>query len=188
MTGKIHNHIGCICFTFRHYDFSNVSSNRLPDKMHSCIGCIYFSPVCVFKCVLKFPALKKHSRIGCIHMTYISVRFQIWRSKVALVAFVWLFSTVCFQMSPKIACLGRSKVTLVAFLSIVHFQKYTWNVCFSGDIVALMAFVWFLSANTVGRICKLNITLRLNFFGHMGVGRCGRGASLGWQKFAGRRF
>ena len=151
---------GCICLVFLHCAFSNVSSNRLPEKMHS--------------------------RIGCIHMTYISVRFQIWRSKVALVAFVWLFSTVCFQMSPQIACLGRSKVTLVAFLSIVHFQKYTWNVCFSGEIVALMAFVWFLSAITVGRICKLNITLRLNFFGHMG--RCGRGASLGWQKFAGRRF
>ena len=158
--------------------------------------------MCVFKCVLKFPALKKHSRIGCIHMTYISVRFQIWRSIVALVAFVWLFSTVyfqmvpqmaclrrcilaliafiwffssvrfqmcpqiaclrrsivalisfvwlfstvCFQMSPQIACLGRNKVTLVAFLSIVRFQKYTWNVCFSGDIVALMASVWFFSA------------------------------------------
>ena len=83
------NHIDCICFTFLHCVFSNGSSNRLPEKMHS--------------------------RIGCIHMTYISVRFQIWRSKVALVAFVWLFSTVCFQMSPQIACLGRSKVTLVAW-------------------------------------------------------------------------
>ena len=145
MTGKIHNHIGCICFTFRHYDFSNVSSNRLPDKMHSCIGCIYFTFLqCAFSnvssnclsqkkhsrigcicltflhCVFsngssnRLPE-KMHSRIGCIHMTYISVRFQIWRSKVALVAFVWLFSTVCFQMSPKIACLGRSKVTLVAW-------------------------------------------------------------------------
>ena len=86
---KKHSHIGCICLIFLHCVFSNASSNRLPEKMQS--------------------------RIGCIHMTYISVRFQIWRSKVALVAFVWLFSTVCFQMSPQIACLGRSKVTLVAW-------------------------------------------------------------------------
>ena len=36
--------------------------------------------------------------------------------KVTLVAFVWLFSTVRFQMCPQIACLRRGKVTLVAFV------------------------------------------------------------------------
>ena len=33
-----------------------------------------------------------------------------------MVAFVQLFSTVCFQMCPQIACLKRGKVTLVAFV------------------------------------------------------------------------
>merc|ERR1712101_78823 len=30
---------GCICLTFLHCVFSNGSSNRLPEKMHSRIGC-----------------------------------------------------------------------------------------------------------------------------------------------------
>ena len=29
---------------------------------------------------------------------------------------IWLFSTVCFQMSPQIACLNRCKVTLIALI------------------------------------------------------------------------
>ena len=36
--------------------------------------------------------------------------------KVTLVAFIWLFSKVCFQMSPQITCPRRCKVTLVAFV------------------------------------------------------------------------
>ena len=37
--------------------FSNVSSNHLPKRMHSQIGCIfYFYPLCVFKCVYKWSA------------------------------------------------------------------------------------------------------------------------------------
>ena len=36
--------------------------------------------------------------------------------KVTLVAFVWLFSTVRFQMCPQSACIRGCKVTLVAFL------------------------------------------------------------------------
>ena len=34
------NHIGCICSTFPHCVFSNVSSNCLPERMQSHIGCI----------------------------------------------------------------------------------------------------------------------------------------------------
>ena len=40
---KMHSHIGCTCLTFLHYAFSNVSSNCLPEKMHSHIGCIYLT-------------------------------------------------------------------------------------------------------------------------------------------------
>ena len=35
---------------------------------------------------------------------------------ITLVAFFWLFSTVCFQMCPQMACLRRCIVALVAFL------------------------------------------------------------------------
>ena len=34
------NHIGCICSTFLHCAFSNVSSNGMSERRHSCIGCI----------------------------------------------------------------------------------------------------------------------------------------------------
>ena len=37
------------------------------------------------------------------------------RCKVALVAFVWLFSTMRFQMSFQITCLRQCKTTLIAF-------------------------------------------------------------------------
>ena len=37
-----------------------------------------------------------------------------------LAAFVWLFSTVCFEMSPQMACLRRYKVALIAFVFTFH--------------------------------------------------------------------
>ena len=40
---KRHSHIGCICLTFLHCAISNVSSNRLPLRMQSHIGCICFT-------------------------------------------------------------------------------------------------------------------------------------------------
>ena len=43
----------------------------------------YFCPLCFFKCALKWPAEAKNSKIG--------------------IAFVWLFSTVCFKMYLQIA-------------------------------------------------------------------------------------
>ena len=98
-----HSHTGYVCLAFLHCAFSNVSSNGLQQKMHSHIGCICltflhcalsqvsstciitlvafdFSPLCVFRCILKvkWPA-----------------------SEVTLVTFVWLFSTVRFQMCPQ---------------------------------------------------------------------------------------
>ena len=52
--------------------------------------------------------------------------------KVTLVAFVWLFSTVCCQMSPQIAYPRRCIVTLVAFVGLfptVHFQMCPQMAC-----------------------------------------------------------
>ena len=66
------------------------------------------------------------------------------RGKVALVAFVWLFSTVRFQMSPQTASQRRGKVTLVALVwlfSTVRFQMCPQMVCRRRGIVTLVAFV-----------------------------------------------
>ena len=67
---------------------------------------------------------------------------------VALAAFVCLFSTVCFQMTPQMACIRRCKITLVAFIwffSSVCFQMSPQIICPKGCIVALVAFVWLFS-------------------------------------------
>ena len=69
-------------------------------------------------------------------------------SIVTLVAFVWLFSTVCIQMSPQIACPRRCIVTLVAFVwlfSTVYFQMCFQSSCIGGCKVTLVASIWFFS-------------------------------------------
>ena len=90
-----------------------------------------FSLLCVFKRSLKKSALddaKSHTFLGgCI---------------VTLVAFVWLFSTVCNWMSPKFACLRGGIVALVAFVwlfATVGSQIARRRGC----IVTLVAFVDF---------------------------------------------
>ena len=62
---------------------------------------------------------------------------------VTLVAFVWFFSTVCFQMPPQIACLRRCIVTLVTF--VWFFATVCCQMCFQmalprGSIFTLVAF------------------------------------------------
>ena len=91
--GKMHSHTGYICLTFLHCVFSNESSNRLFEKMHSHTGCnclIYIH--CVFSNEWVFTFVHRWflmcSEIVCLR-----------RCKVTLIAFVWLFSTVRFQMS-----------------------------------------------------------------------------------------
>ena len=54
---------------------------------------------------------------------------------ITLVAFVWLFSTVRFQMFPQIACQGGFIVTLVAFVllfSTMRFQMFPQIACQGG--------------------------------------------------------
>ena len=70
------------------------------------------------------------------------------RSKVAKVAFVWLFSAVCFQMCPQIAFPRRGKVALVAsvwLFSTVRFQMSPQIACPRRGKVALVALVWLFS-------------------------------------------
>ena len=83
---------------------SNVSSNCLPKKMHSFIGCIYsIFPHCVF------------SNVSSKHL-HERMHLCIYASIVTLVALVWLFPTVSFQMFPQIAFIRGCIVTLVAFV------------------------------------------------------------------------
>ena len=65
---------------------------------------------------------------------------------VTLVAFVWLFSTVCFQMCPQTVCLKRGKVALVAFVrlfSTMRFQMCLQIACPRRVIVWLYSMVCF---------------------------------------------
>ena len=50
---KRHSHIGCICLSFLHCGFSYVSSNRLRDMMHTHIGCICLIFLCPLSLSLK---------------------------------------------------------------------------------------------------------------------------------------
>ena len=135
-----------------------------------------FPPLCNFKCDLKLPA--QVDAFVCLFSTIHFLMFLQCTCKrwciITLVTFVWLhcvssnvssngvhrqlhsyigcicviFSIVCFQMCPQIACLWRSIVTLVAFLLFfnVLFQMCPQTVCPRWSIVTLVAFVWFFSA------------------------------------------
>ena len=70
------------------------------------------------------------------------------RGIVTLVAFVRLFSTVCFQMCPQFVCPRWCEVTLVAFVLIfptVRFQMCPQMASLNGCKVTLVAFVWLFS-------------------------------------------
>ena len=106
---ELHSRIGCICLTFLHCGFSNVSSNCLHQRMHSDTGCICLTFLhCVFSNVSSNRLHKRiHSRIGCIFFIFPTAGFQMTLQCtrlraciVTLVAFVCLFSTVYFQMFP----------------------------------------------------------------------------------------
>ena len=89
--------VAFVCLFSIHCAFSNVSSNRLPVRMHSHIGYIFL----LFSTV----RFKMCPQIACLR-----------RVKVTLVAFVRLFSTVCFQMSSQITFLIGCIFTLAAFI------------------------------------------------------------------------
>ena len=73
----------------------------------------------------------------------------LWGCIVTLIAFVWIFSAVHFQMSPQRTWIRAGKVTLAAFVwffSTVRFQMRTQISCLRWCIVTLGAFVWLFSA------------------------------------------
>ena len=91
---------------------------------------------------------------------------------VALVAFVWLFSTVRFQMCPQIAWIRAGKVTLAAFVwlfSTVRYQMCPQIACQRRGIVTLVAFVWLFSTVRFQMCpqiaCPRRGIIRLHLFG-----------------------
>ena len=100
----MHSHIGYICLTFLHCVFSNESSNCLPERMRSHIGCICLNFLhCVFQ---------MFSQVACLP--------------------VWLFSTVCFQMSLQIAKYERmhNHIGYICWTFLQYvFSNVSWN-CF----------------------------------------------------------
>ena len=69
--------------------------------------------------------------------------------KTTQIAFVWLFSTVCFEMRLQMVCPRRCIVTLVAFVKLVYTvccQMFPQSTCLRGCIVTLVAFVRFFSS------------------------------------------
>ena len=69
---KKHSHIGCICLNFLQCAFSYVSSNWMHEKRHSHIGCIFMTFLqCGFSNVSSNRLPeKKHSHIVCICLTF----------------------------------------------------------------------------------------------------------------------
>ena len=70
--------IGFIWLTFLHCAFSNVSSNRLPNKRHSHIGCICLTfPHCVLSNVASNCLHgRRNSHIGCIFLASLLCAFS----------------------------------------------------------------------------------------------------------------
>ena len=90
----------------------NIHTTNIPQWEASTI---YFFPV---KFLTPFTTFYYFSSLVSLVFSLNMSPQRTWdrASKMTLVAFVRLLSTVCFQMPPQIACLNRSKVTLVAFV------------------------------------------------------------------------
>ena len=73
----MHSHIGCICLTFLHCVFSNVSSNCLLERMQNHTGCICWTfHHCAPSNVSSNGLFEKlHNYIGCICVT---CYFPLW--------------------------------------------------------------------------------------------------------------
>ena len=120
--------IDCNYLTSPHGAFSNVSSNCLPEN--------------------------RHSHIGCICLTFPTVRFQMCFQNVCtrcciitLVAFIWPFSSVCFSMSVQSACIQSQLLHLfyVSPLCIIIKQDKLWSyhdLFLVNPVTVLQHFLW----------------------------------------------
>ena len=72
MPVRMQSHIGCICSTFLHCASLNVSSNHLPEMQHNHIGCICLTfPHCAFSNVSSNCLPEMmHNHTGCIYLIF----------------------------------------------------------------------------------------------------------------------
>ena len=115
---RMQSHIGCICLTFPHCVFSYVSSNGVHKRMHNHTGCICWTFLhCVFSNVSSNCLPERmQSHIGCICLTFLHCAFSNVSLKHLGQSMPRLCSAVHFQMCSQIVCPRRCIVTLVAFV------------------------------------------------------------------------
>ena len=115
-----------------------------------------FSPLCVFKCVLKLVASAYlHCHIGCICLTFL-LKLSAREEAKSHWLHLFNFSTVCFQMSPQIVCTRGCIVTLVTIVwpfCTVCFQMSPQISCLIRYKITHVAFVWFSSLEDVLSHC-----------------------------------
>ena len=162
----------CICLTFPHdmFDFSPLCVFKWlawdEAKSHwfwlfstlcfylcTQIACLWeckvtwlhlfdFSPLYVFKCLLKWPATEDAYCIVTLVAFvwfFCTVYFQMLTGKVTLDACVWLFSRVRFQMSPQMAC---PRTCLIKNTDFQNFHVCGKNQTCVG--ISKLSCVWFL--------------------------------------------
>ena len=117
----MHNHTGCICLTFLHCVFLNVSSNYVHKRMQNHTGNICWI---FLHCVLSNVSSKHldqsmHSHTGCICLTF-QMFPQITRSRILL---LFDFSSMC--VSKRILKLPAQADTNSHWLHLFDF-----SVCF----------------------------------------------------------
>ena len=80
---RMHNHICCICWTFLHCVFSNVTSNYLPEMMHIRTGCICLTFLhSAFSDVSLSCLLERmQNHTGCICLIFLRCAFSNESSK-----------------------------------------------------------------------------------------------------------
>ena len=107
-------------------------------------------------------------------------------------AFVWLFSTVRFKMSPQSTCMRRGIVTLAAFVwlfSSVCFQMSPQIASVRGCMVTLITFYWLFSTvcfqvypqAACPRRCKVTLAAPVWLISICCPSHCNIGISFAWN-------
>ena len=132
------SHISCIyAVFFSRVEFQIACLNRGKVTLFAFMR-LFFSEW-VFKIVFKCLQKKMQSCFVYI-VRFSNASLNCWW-KVTLIAIVWFFSRVCFQMFPQITCLNWCIIALVAlvrFFSTVHVEMFPQIPCHNWCIVTLV--------------------------------------------------
>ena len=117
------SHTGCICLTFLHCEFSNDPSNRLHNRMHSCIGCICLT---FLYCVVL-----NSSGFSHLHPSNQSNHFQGFAPFPLCVVFC---PNCCFKLIQIYHWLLVSNITIVFFFFNEYFHFFIIKKALVGKI------------------------------------------------------